>query len=75
MTDGIAKMTMNDVITIAQTNSGMRLSDMPGRALLEDRGDDLDRADQRGDLRQRDHLRPDVHALARANTAGPTSGT
>ena len=29
-TAGIAKMTMNDVTSIAQTNSGMRLSDMPG---------------------------------------------
>ena len=46
----MAKMTMNDVITCAQTNSGMRLSDMPGARMLEDGGDDLDRAGQRADL-------------------------
>ena len=40
ITAGIAKMIMNDVTSIAQTNSGMRLSVMPGRAQLEDRGDD-----------------------------------
>ncbi len=34
MTDGIAKMTMNDVAIWAQTNSGMRLSDIPGARSL-----------------------------------------
>ena len=47
ITAGIAKMIMNDVTSIAQTNSGMRLSVMPGRALLEDGDDDLDRHRQR----------------------------
>ena len=37
MIAGIAKMTMNDTTSIAQTKSGMRLSDMPGRPQLEDR--------------------------------------
>ena len=34
-------------------------------ALLEDRDDDLSSADQAGDFRERDGLRPDVDALAR----------
>ena len=37
---------------------------MPGRAQLEDRDDDLDRDDERRDLGEGDHLRPDVDALA-----------
>ena len=39
ITAGIAKMIMNDITSIAQTNSGMRFSDMPGRAQLEDGAD------------------------------------
>ena len=35
MTAGIAKMIMNDVTSCAQTNSGMRLSDMPGARCLK----------------------------------------
>jgi hypothetical protein len=35
------------------------------RALLEDRGDQLDRAGEGGDLGEGDHLRPDIGALAR----------
>ncbi len=34
-TDGIAKMTMNEVTSIAQTNSGMRLIDIPGARSLK----------------------------------------
>ena len=34
MTAGIAKITMNDVTTIAQTNTGIRFSDMPGARIL-----------------------------------------
>jgi hypothetical protein len=36
-----------------------------GRALLENGDDDFDRAHQRRDLRERDHLRPDIDAFAR----------
>ena len=35
ITAGIAKMIMNAVTSIAQTNSGMRLSDMPGARSLK----------------------------------------
>ena len=35
MTAGIANMTMKEVTSIAQTNSGMRLSDMPGARSLK----------------------------------------
>ena len=35
ITAGIAKMIMNDVTSIAQTNSGMRLSVMPGARSLK----------------------------------------
>ena len=35
MTDGIAKITMNCVTSVAQTKSGMRLSDMPGARSLK----------------------------------------
>ena len=35
ITAGIAKMIMNDVTSIAQTKSGMRLSDMPGARCLK----------------------------------------
>ena len=34
MIAGIAKITMNDVTTIAHTNTGMRLSDIPGTRIL-----------------------------------------
>ncbi len=34
-TYGIATSTMNDMTTIAQTNSGTRLSDMPGARCLK----------------------------------------
>ena len=34
MTDGMAKMIMNDVAIWAQTNSGMRRSDIPGARSL-----------------------------------------
>ena len=43
ITAGIAKMIMNAVTSIAQTNSGMRLSDMPGARSLKTVDDDLDR--------------------------------
>ena len=33
--DGIAKMTMNDMTRIDQTNNGMRFSDMPGARSLK----------------------------------------
>ena len=65
ITAGIAKITMNAVTTCAHTKIGMRLSDMPGRAHLEDGDDDFDRHRQRGDLGERDQLRPHVRALAR----------
>ena len=35
MIAGIAKMTMNDTISIDQTNSGIRFSDMPGVRILK----------------------------------------
>ena len=35
MTDGIAKMTMNEVTTCAQTKSGSRFSDMPTARCLK----------------------------------------
>ena len=35
MTAGIAKMIMKEVTSIAQTKSGMRLSDMPGARCLK----------------------------------------
>src|SRR4051812_14728040 len=35
MTAGIAKMTMNDVISCVQMNSGMRLRLMPGAFILK----------------------------------------
>ena len=47
MTAGMANTVMKEVTRIAQTSSGMRFSDMPGRALLEDRDDQLDRDAQR----------------------------
>ena len=34
MTAGIGKITMKDVTTIAHTNTGMRLSDIPGARIL-----------------------------------------
>src|SRR3954469_12024326 len=35
MTDGIAKMTMNDCTTIAQTKIGIRFKDIPGARCLK----------------------------------------
>ena len=66
MIAGMATITRNEVTSIDQTNSGMRSSDMPGRALLENRHDDLDRDGERRNLGEGDHLRPDVGALAGA---------
>ncbi len=34
-TDGMAKITMNEVTSMAHTNTGMRLSDMPGARNLK----------------------------------------
>ena len=56
---------MNAVTTCAQTNSGMRLSDMPGARSLKTVTMISTADGQRGDLGERDHLRPDVHPLAR----------
>ena len=35
ITEGMAKMTMNDVISCAQQNSGRRFNDMPGARSLK----------------------------------------
>ncbi len=35
ITAGIANITMNGVISVAHTKSGMRLSDMPGARILK----------------------------------------
>ena len=70
ITAGMAKMIMKEVTSIAQTKSGMRLSDMPGARCLRTVTIDLDRDGERRDLGEGDHLRPEVGALARANS-GP----
>ena len=60
----MANMIMNEVTSIAQTNSGMRLSVMPGARSLNTVVMIDDRLEQRRELGERDHLRPDVDALA-----------
>ena len=65
MTAGIAKITMNDVTTCAQTKIGMRLSDMPGARSLNAVVISRHRDGQRRDLGERDQLRPDVGAFGR----------
>jgi hypothetical protein len=62
----MAKMTMNAVTSIAQTNSGMRLSDMPGARALKIVATSLNRHRQRGHLGKRDELRPEIRAFAGA---------
>ncbi len=36
MIAGMAKMTMNDVTTMPQTNTGTRFNDMPGARILKE---------------------------------------
>ena len=64
ITAGIAKMIMNDWTSMLQQYIGMRFSDMPGARILRMVDDEFGGHAQRGDLRERDHLRPDIDALA-----------
>jgi len=63
ITAGIAKSTMNDVTTCAQTEDRDAVERHPGRAHLEHGGDERHGCRQRGDLGNADQLRPDVGAL------------
>jgi hypothetical protein len=74
ITAGMAMMTMKEVTSIDQTNSGMRSSVMPG-ARCFNTWTTIDGHRQRRDLGEGDHLRPDVGALARRAYCGPDSGT
>ena len=66
ITDGMANRIMNDVTSIAQTNSGMRLSVMPGARSLKTVAMIWIGAEQRRHLGEGDQLRPEVGALAGA---------
>ncbi len=72
---GNAKITMNEVATIAQTNSGTRLSDIPGARSLSAVTMKLIDAGGRGDAQEQQAQRVDVDVRRPGSYGWLVSGT
>ena len=73
MTAGMAKITMKATIA-CPTKKWNPLTDMPGARILRLVGDHLDRNRQGGELREGNHLCPDIRPFTR-RVIGAESGT
>ena len=71
----MAKRIMNDVTSIAHTKSGIRLSDMPGARMLEDRDDELDRARRAPTISVKVTICAQTSTRLPGEYSGPASGT
>ncbi len=60
VSEGIAKITANEVTRIAQQNNGIRLMDMPGARILKDGHDEIDCAGGGGNAEKNQPQRPKV---------------
>ena len=68
VTIGIANSVRNATTSIIHTNTGMRMSVMPGRAHVEDRDDEVDRGRRRPDAEHDRGRRPRSRGRARAGS-------